>query len=148
MRLEMLHSYSQELVHGWENQPTSLLTQWQFKRVKGPLLKLYWIIELRQGDLDIPCVNLPDQQPFWFNALRTSPLKDMSGDCGSDYPQSPCQPSRGQERNRRWRDQRPQSPWSPSPSPDHGFKSKKVHYQQCLQCRPDLIAQTGQGIPD
>ena len=42
-----------------------------------------------------PNVNLPVQQPFWFNALRTSPLKDVSRDCSSDYPQSPCQPSRG-----------------------------------------------------
>ena len=42
-----------------------------------------------------PCVNLPAQQPFWFNALRTSPLKDVSGDCSSDYPQSPYRPSRG-----------------------------------------------------
>ena len=33
-----------------------------------------------------PRVNLPAQQPFWFNALRTSPPKDMSGDCSSDYP--------------------------------------------------------------
>ena len=40
-------------------------------------------------------VNLPAQQPFQFNALRTSPLKDVSGDCSSDYPESPCQPSRG-----------------------------------------------------
>ena len=37
-----------------------------------------------------PRVNLPAQQPFWFNALRTSPPKDMCGDCGSDYPQSMC----------------------------------------------------------
>ena len=42
-----------------------------------------------------PYVNLLAQQPFWFNALRTSPPKDMSGDCSSYYPQSPCQPSRG-----------------------------------------------------
>ena len=52
-------------------------------------------------------VNLLVQQPFWFNALRTSPPKDMSGDCSSDYPQSPHRLSRGQECNRRWRDQRP-----------------------------------------
>ena len=59
------------------------------------------------------------------NALRTSPPKDMSGDCGSDYPLSPHWPSRGQECNRRWRDQRPQSPQLPSPSPDCGFKSDR-----------------------
>ena len=72
-----------------------------------------------------PSVNLLAQQPFWFNALRTSPLKDVSGDCGSDYPQSPHRPSRGQECNRRWRDQRPQSPRFPSPSLDHGFKNDR-----------------------
>ena len=33
-----------------------------------------------------PCVNLMSQQPFRFNALRTSPPKDMSGDCSSNYP--------------------------------------------------------------
>ena len=42
-----------------------------------------------------PHVNPLAQQPFWFNAQRMSPPKDMSGDCSSDYPQMPCQPSRG-----------------------------------------------------
>ena len=53
-RLEMPHSYSQELVCGWKNWPTLPQTHWQFKRVKGPLLKPYQIVELRQGDQDIP----------------------------------------------------------------------------------------------
>ena len=48
-----------------------------------------------------PCVNLLAQQPFQFNTLTTFSPKDVSGDCGSDYPQSPHQPSRGQECNRR-----------------------------------------------
>ena len=48
-----------------------------------------------------PHVNLPAQQPFCFNSPRTSSLKDVFGDCSSDYPQSPHQPSRGQECNRR-----------------------------------------------
>ena len=69
------------------------------------------------------CVNLPAQQPFWFNAPRSCPPKDASGDCSSDHPPSPCQPFRGWEHNRQWRDQRPQSPWFPSPSPDQGLKS-------------------------
>ena len=72
-----------------------------------------------------PHVNLLAQQTFWFNPPRGSPPKDASGDCGSNYPLSPCWPSRGQECNRRWRDQKPQSPWFPSPSPDCGFKSGK-----------------------
>ena len=72
-----------------------------------------------------PCVNPLALQPFWFNALRTSPPKDKSGDCGSDYPPLPHWPSRGWEHNRRQRDQRPQSPWLPSPSPDHGFESDR-----------------------
>ena len=33
-----------------------------------------------------PHVNPQAQQPFWFNAQRRSPPKDMSGDCSLDYP--------------------------------------------------------------
>ena len=54
-----------------------------------------------------PHVNLPAQEPFQFNPPRSSPLKDASGDCSSNYPLSPHQPSRGQEHNQHWRDQRP-----------------------------------------
>ena len=75
--------------------------------------------------LGCPCVNLPAQQLFWFNAHRASPPKGVSGDCHSDYPQTPHQSSRGQEPNRRKRDQRPQSPRFPSPSPDHSFESDR-----------------------
>ena len=72
-----------------------------------------------------PHVNPQAQQPFQFNPPRTSPPKDASGDCGSDYPLSPCQPSRGQECNRHCRDQRPQSPQFPLSSPDWGFESNR-----------------------
>ena len=70
-----------------------------------------------------PHVNLLAQQPFKFNALRNSPPIDMPGDGGSDYPPSPCRPSRGCKCNRRWRDQRPQLLRFPSPFPDCGFES-------------------------
>ena len=72
-----------------------------------------------------PHVNLLAQQPFQFNPPRSSPLKDASGDCSSNYPPSPHWPSRCWEHNRHQRDQRPQSPRFPSPSPDHGFKSNR-----------------------
>ena len=72
-----------------------------------------------------PHVNPLAQQPFQFNPPRSSPLKDASGNCSSNYPLSPHWPSRGQECNRHWRDQRPLSPWFPSPSPDCGFKSDR-----------------------
>ena len=42
-----------------------------------------------------PHMNPLAQQPFQFNAHRASPPKDVSGDCNSDYPQTPCQSSRG-----------------------------------------------------
>ena len=43
-----------------------------------------------------PHVNLPTHtQPFQFDPLRSSPLKDSSGDGGSDRPPPPCWPSRG-----------------------------------------------------
>ena len=51
-----------------------------------------------------PCLNLPAQQTIQFNPLRSYPLKDMSGDGGSDYPPSPHWPIRGWKHNRHWRD--------------------------------------------
>ena len=57
-----------------------------------------------------PHVNLLAQQPFQFDPPRSSPPKDASGDCGSDHPLSPHQPSRCREHNRHRRDQGPQSP--------------------------------------
>ena len=63
-RLEMPHSYSQGQVHGLENWPTSPQTQWQFKSVEGSLLNLYQIVELRQGDQDIPTWICWPNNPF------------------------------------------------------------------------------------
>ena len=71
----------------------------------------------------LPLVNPPDQQPFRFDHLRGSPIKDASRDGGSDCQPSPHRPLRGWDCNRCQRDQRPPSPWFPSPSPDHGFES-------------------------
>ena len=42
-----------------------------------------------------PHVNLPAQQPFWFDPPRGSPLKDASGDSGSNHQPSPHWPPRG-----------------------------------------------------
>ena len=72
-----------------------------------------------------PCVNPPAQQPFRFDCLWGSPIKDASRDVGSN-----CQPSlhwapRCQDHDRCWRDQRHPSPQFPSPSLDHGFESNR-----------------------
>ena len=72
-----------------------------------------------------PCVNPLAQQPFRFDHLRGSPVKDASGDGGSHHQPSPHWPQRGWDCNRYWRDQRPASPRLPSPSPDHGFECNR-----------------------
>ena len=72
-----------------------------------------------------PHVNLPAQQPFRFDCLRGPPIKDASGDGGSDCQPSPHWPWRGWDCNRHWRDQRPPSPQFPSPSLDHEFESNR-----------------------
>ena len=56
-------------------------------------------------------VNWLAQQPFRFDHLRGSPIKDASGDGISNHRPSPCWFLRGQDCNRCWRDQRPLSPW-------------------------------------
>ena len=52
-----------------------------------------------------PQVNLPGQQPFTFNTQRTSSLKDVPRDYGSDNQRTTQWPSQGWGHNRRWRDQ-------------------------------------------
>ena len=81
-----------------------------------------WVKTRRPG---CPCVSPPAQQPFRFDHLRGSPIKDASGDGSSGCQPSPCWPPRGQDCNRCQRDQRPPSPQFPSPSLNHGFKSDR-----------------------
>ena len=124
-RLEILHSFSQELVHGFGKLAylaADPMTIQKGKRAIAWAMSDCWVKVKGPG---CPCVNLPAQQPFWFNPPRSSPPKDASGDCSSDYPPSPHQPSRGWEHNRHQRDQRPQSPQFLSPSPDCGFESDR-----------------------
>ena len=82
-----------------------------------------WHIKAR--GLGCPRINLLTQQPFRFNCLRGSPMKDTSGDGGSDHQPLPCQPPRIWDCNRHQRDQRLPLPWFPPPSPDHGFNSDR-----------------------
>ena len=81
--------------------------------------------QVKVRGLGCPCVNLPAQQPFRFDHLRGFPIKDTSGDGGSNHQPSPHWPPRSWDCNRCWRDQRPPLPQFSSPSPDHGFKSNR-----------------------
>ena len=89
MRLEMLHSYSQEQVCRLENWPTLSQTLWQSNKVEGSLLEPYQTVELRQGDPDIPiwiCQPIPsslipEKFPsegciwgWWFQLSTITPL--------------------------------------------------------------------------
>ena len=80
---------------------------------------------VRAGGPEHPHVYPLAQQPFRFDHPRGSPIKDASGDSGSDCQPLPCQPPRGWDYNRHQRGHRPPSPWFPSPSPDHGFESDR-----------------------
>ena len=71
------------------------------------------------------CENLSTQQPFRFDHLRDSPIKDTSGDGGSDCQPLQCWPPSGQDHDRCQRDQRLPLPWFPSPSLDCGFESDR-----------------------
>ena len=80
---------------------------------------------VKVGGPEHPQINLPAQQPFKFNTPRTSPPRHVPIHYGSDDQQTPQWPSQGCGHNRRWRDQQPQSPQFPSPSPDCGFESNR-----------------------
>ena len=72
-----------------------------------------------------PQVNLPAQQPFRFNIIKASPPGDQSAHEVPKDRQTPQWPSCGQGHNRRRRDQRPQLPRFPFPSPDQWFESDR-----------------------
>ena len=148
MRLERPHSYLLEQVCRLENQPTLLQTQWQSRKVEGPLLKLYPTIELRWGDQDVPVWICQPNNPSGFDPPRGSPLKDVSGNGGSDHPPSPLWPSIGWEHNKHWRDQRPPTPQSLSPSQTVDSRVIGVCYQQFPWCCLGLTSQTDPDIPD
>ena len=89
-----------------------------------------WCVKAR--GLGHPHVNLSAQQPFRFDQSRGSPIKDTPGDVVSNHKPLPCQPPRGQDCNRCWRDQRLPPPQLPSPSPDCGFKSDRSSLSMAL----------------
>ena len=120
----LLQCYKEQ-VHGLENWPTSPLTPWQSKKVDKAIAQAIMDCQIKVRGPGFPHVNPPAQQPFKFDQLRGSPIKDASWDGGSDHQPSPCQPPRGWDHNRCWRDQRPLSPQFPSPSLHHEFKSDR-----------------------
>ena len=148
MRLEMLHSYSQKQVCGLENQPTSPLTQWQLKKVEGPLLKPYQIAKLRWGGQDIPvwfCWPnnpsglIPQKVPLWrmhlgmvvpiINHHLVSPqeaenVTDIGETKGLHHLGSPHVPQTA------------------------GLRATGVHYLQLLQCHLGLTGQMDPNIPE
>ena len=122
----MPHSYSQEQVHGLEGKlahlTTDPMTIQEGRRAIAQAITDSWVKARGPGH---PCVNLPAQQPFRFDYPRGFPIKDASGNGGSNCQPSPHWPMRGQDHNRCQRDQRPPSPQFPLPSLDHGFKSDR-----------------------
>ena len=96
------------ILEGWQAIAQAVMDCWV--KVRGP---------------GCPCVNLPAQQPFRFDHLRGSSIKDTSGDGGFDHQPSPHQPLCGQDCNRCLRHQRPPLPQFSSPSQDCGLKSDR-----------------------
>ena len=72
-----------------------------------------------------PHVNPLAHQPFRFDHSRGSPIRDTSGEGGSDHQPLPHWPLRGWTCNRHQRDQRPPLSCFLLPSPDHGFMSDR-----------------------
>ena len=139
---------SQELVHGWENWPTSPQTQWQFKRVKGPLLKPYWIIELRQGDQDVPVwIHWPNN-PSGLIPLEVHLQRMHLGIVvltTHHHPVGP--PEAGNIIGDR--ETKGLNHLSSLHLPQTmGSRATGVHYWQCPRCHPDLTSQMDQEVPN
>ena len=145
-RLEMLHSYSQEQVHGLENRPTSLQTQWLSKKVEGPLLKPYQIIKLRQVDQDIPMWICPPNYPSslipWEVPLQSMHL-GMAVPIINHHPISPQETENVIDETKGLYQlgslHLPQT---------MGLRATRLNYQQLPQCCLGLTGQTDTNGPE
>ena len=59
---------------------------------KGAIAQTVTDCQVKVRGPECPHINLPAQQPFRIDPLRGSPMKDTSGDGGSDCQPSPHQP--------------------------------------------------------
>ena len=97
-----------------------------------------------------PCANPPTQQPFMFDYPRGSPIKDASGDGGSDCQPSPC-----------WLGHQGAEIaidigetkglchlGSPNLPQIVGLRATGIHYQWLPQCCLGLTGQTDPSIPN
>ena len=148
MRLEMPHSYSQEQVHGLENWPTFPQIQWQFKRVKGPLLKPYQILKLGQGDQDLPkwiCQPnnpsglIPLEVPLQKMCLEIVVLTKHHHPIGPPEAENVIGIGGTKGLNHLSSLHLPQT---------MGSRATGVHYQWLPWCCPGLTHQTDQDVPD
>ena len=93
-------------------------------------------------------VNLPAQQPFWFDPPRSSPLKDASGlvvliiNCHLISPQEAKNITNIRETKGLHHLGSPQLPWT------MGSRATGVCYQQLPQCCLGLTGQTDPNIPE
>ena len=96
-----------------------------------------------------PRVNLPAQQPFRFDCPRGSPIKDASGDGGSDCQPSPHQPPQVAETAIDEGETKGLGHLSSHHLPQtKGLRVTGAHYRWLLQCHPGLIDQMDPSIPD
>ena len=72
-----------------------------------------------------PHSQLSTPQPFRYHHIGDSPQKGCPGDASFSHQPSPCRLQRGWEHDQCRRDQRLIPPQSPSPSPEHRFKSNR-----------------------
>ena len=91
----MPHSYSQEQVCGCGKLASLAADPMKIQKGRRAIAQAISDCQVKARGPGHSDVNLPAQQPFWFDPLRGSPLKDVSGDGGSDHQPSPHQPSRG-----------------------------------------------------
>ena len=121
MKLGILHSYSQDQVHGLGSHPNPLTIQEDWWAIAQAVTKC----RIKARGLGHPHLNPLTPQPFRFVLSRGCPQKDSPQDANSDCQPLPHQPPRGQDCNRCRRDQRQPLPQLLLPSLDHGFESDR-----------------------
>ena len=128
----------------WAHLAAKPLTIWEGLQVITKAITEHRIEARGPGH---PCYCLATPQPFRFYHGDEFPQEEHIKDASFDHQSSHHRPQWGRDHD--WQQRNPRQVWPepPSPSPDHGFESDEVWYQQLHQYHHNLTSQKAPSIP-
>ena len=140
-------SYSQEQVHGFGKSAYLAADPMTIQEGRRAIAQAISNHQFKARGPGHPLVNLPAQQPLWFDPPRSSLPKDVSGDGGSDCSLSPIGPPEAGNVIGIRETKGPHHIGSLHLPQTMGLRATGVHYQWLYRCCLGLTSQTDPDVP-